>query len=102
MSSQSLLWSCIRYIPSPILNSIALLGSQLHYWLDTKHVRICEAMVELSNIEVSPKKVIRDMYRHLWKLLPEIVWASKVDDTEFFKRILGHEAFLNYVDQVHY
>jgi Kdo2-lipid IVA lauroyltransferase/acyltransferase len=99
LAQVSSLWNILSVIPLPILKAFSIIGSKIHYLIDKKHVKECERMVVLSDIDSDPKKVIAGMYDHIWKTLPEIFWASKVSQEEYAKRVHGYEGLIEYIEQ---
>ncbi|MBF0196505.1 MAG: lysophospholipid acyltransferase family protein [Planctomycetes bacterium] len=99
MNNKSLLWGGLRLLPQPVLRATCYAFAKLHHFFDRTHAKECEDLVEAVVLpkEVSSKNVIKEMYRQIWLMLPDMVWSSKISDEDFLSHIDGVEELHAYL-----
>ena len=75
--------------------------SRVHYMLDRRHVLECERMVSWSDVQADPKATVKSMYSNLWKILPELVWASRTPWDEILQHMPAYQQCLDYIRHQH-
>lgn len=73
--------------------------SQLHYVFDRRHVNECERMFDLTKMEGNAKRAIAKMYKHLWHVLPDIIWMHRASEAEVKNRFVGFDRFQQYYSE---